>query len=244
MTKKNVTPVSVELIKKLDELSVERENFEQNDLRGSNKKLYSILSKIYTIYTEIGDDKKGTKSTFDEMKTVLKNRGVKVQKNSPALTILIRYVFKSDRVRSYNYNRVIQSAIQNGVNPEQLEQYIEDKGGIEECKKQFVKTELVVKKEMDFNDRIKEVRDNLQIFEPIFTVETKNFNVEPKPECDLVFCVGRRSDDGNSIEFFHVVKTMNKTMEKTTWKLITNDLYSEVVNSQEKSKEIFEEVMM
>lgn len=243
MSKSVNTPVSFELINKLDELSFQREQFEKNDLRGSNQKLYGILSTVYSIYTEISDDKNGTKTTFDEMKKILKERGVKVQSNSPALTVLIRYVFKSDRTRSYNYNRVIQSAIQKGVSPEGLEEYIEECGGIEECKKQFVKSEKTVQKELDFTDQVNFVKENINNIESIFSVEVGEDFVQPQPDCELVFCVGRKSPDGSSIEFFHVIKSMNKTMEKASWKLITPELYELVKNSEEKSKEIMEEVM-
>lgn len=243
MKKATVTPVSVELIQKLDQLSDQRQNFEQNDLRGSNKKLYEILSNIYSIYTEISDQKKVSKSTFEEMKKILKERGVKVQKNSPALTVLIRYVFKSDRTRSYNYNRVIQSAIQKQITPENLSDYIEECGGIEECKKQFVKSEKTIKKEHEYTDRVQLVRDNINNFESIFTVNVGDEFIEPQPDCDLIFCVGRKSLDGNSIEFFHVIKSMNKTMEKTSWKLISKDLYEMLKISEEKSNEIMDEMM-
>lgn len=242
--KNNTSSVSVEIIKKLDVLSVQRENFENNELRGSNKKLYDILSEVYSIFNEIeGDEKKTKKSTFEEMKSILKERGVKIQKNSPPLTILIRYVFNSDRVRSYNYNRVIQYAIKNNVAPEKLQDYIEECGGVEECKKKATKKDETIKKEEKLKDQIQLVRENIQNFKPIFSVQVDGKGIEPQPECELVFCVGRKSTDGLTIEFFHVVKSMNKVMEKQAWKLMNSELSEVINNSESKTKEILEEVM-
>ena len=242
--KNNTSSVSVEIIKKLDVLSVQRENFENNELRGSNKKLYDILSEVYSIFNEIEiDDKKSKKSTFEEMKSILKERGVKVQKNSPPLTILIRYVFNSDRVRSYNYNRVIQYAIKNNVAPEKLQDYIEECGGVEECKKKATKKDETIKKEEELKGQIQLVRENIQNFKPIFSVQVDEKGIEPQPECELVFCVGRKSPDGSTIEFFHVVKSMNKVMEKQAWKLMNSELSEVINNSESKTKEILEEVM-
>ena len=153
----------------LNELSKTREDFEKNTLNGSNKELYQILSKIYQIF----DDMKKNKSKFDIdfLKYALKDMNIKFQKNSPLLTILIRFVFNSDRTRSYNYNRVISSAIQANVSPENLPKFIEEQGGIEECKKKFVRSNKSLEKEEKKNTEINNVLEYIDSFESLSTIK-------------------------------------------------------------------------
>jgi|Laugresbdmm110dd_1035094.scaffolds.fasta_scaffold67648_1 hypothetical protein len=224
----------------LNELSKTREDFEKNTLNGSNKELYQILSKIYQIF----DDMKKNKSKFDIdfLKYALKDMNIKFQKNSPLLTILIRYVFNSDRTRSYNYNRVISSAIQANVSPENLPKFIEEQGGIEECKKTFVRKSSSLEKEEKINTRIQDVLDNIDNFESLSNIELGNTKIKLDDDCKLIITVGRLSSDEKSIELFKVIDSMNKSLENKILKIISKDLHSEIEQSRVQTQKTLESI--
>jgi hypothetical protein len=224
----------------LNELSKIREGFEKNTLNGSNKELYQILSKIYQIF----DDMKKNKSKFDIdfLKYALKDMNIKFQKNSPLLTILIRYVFNSDRTRSYNYNRVISSAIQANVSPENLPKFIEEQGGIEECKKTFVRKSSSLEKEEKINTRIQDVLDNIDNFESLSNIELGNTKIKLDDDCKLIITVGRLSSDEKSIELFKVIDSMNKSLENKILKIISKDLHSEIEQSRVQTQKTLESI--
>ena len=144
MRKSKTVVLNDSYINHLDQLSVIRDEFENKTLRGSNKELYKILSDVYSLFIEIDSNK--SKYDIVKLKRILKEKGFKIQDNTPLLTLLIRYVFNSDRTRSYNYNRVISSAHQREISPEKLSDFIEEEGGIEECKKRFVRDPEVLEK--------------------------------------------------------------------------------------------------
>ncbi len=65
---------------------------------------------------------------------------VKTQKNSPTLSLFVRFVFCSDRKRAHGYSYVLNAAISHGINASQLPQWIVDQGGIEEIKRKMVQS--------------------------------------------------------------------------------------------------------
>ena len=224
----------------LNQLSEIRESFEKNTLNGSNKELYQILSKIYQIFSDMKTNK--SKFDIDFLKYALKDMNIKFQKNSPLLTILIRYVFNSDRTRSYNYNRVISSAIQANVSPENLPNFIEEQGGIEECKKRFVRTITSLEKEEKINTRIQDVLDNIDNFESLSNIELGNTKIKLDDDCKLIITVGRLSSDEKSIELFKVIDSMNKTLENKILKIISKDLHSEIEQSRVQTQKTLESI--
>ena len=224
----------------LNQLSEIRESFEKNTLNGSNKELYQILSKIYQIFSDMKTNK--SKFDIDFLKYALKDMNIKFQKNSPLLTILIRYVFNSDRTRSYNYNRVISSAIQANVSPDDLPGFIEEQGGIEECKKRFVRTITSLEKEEKINTRIQDVLDNIDNFESLSNIELGNTKIKLDDDCKLIITVGRLSSDEKSIELFKVIDSMNKTLENKILKIISKDLHSEIEQSRVQTQKTLESI--
>ena len=73
-------------INHLDQLSVIRDEFENKTLRGSNKELYKILSDVYSLFIEIDSNK--SKYDILKLKIALKDRGFKIQNNTPLLTLI------------------------------------------------------------------------------------------------------------------------------------------------------------
>lgn len=240
MRKSKTVVLNDSYINHLDQLSVIRDEFENKTLRGSNKELYKILSDVYSLFIEIDSNK--SKYDILKLKIALKDRGFKIQNNTPVLTLLIRYVFNSDRTRSYNYNRVISSAIQANVSPENLPKFIEEQGGIEECKKTFVRKSSSLEKEEKINTRIQDVLDNIDNFESLSNIELGNTKIKLDDDCKLIITVGRLSSDEKSIELFKVIDSMNKSLENKILKIISKDLHSEIEQSRVQTQKTLESI--
>ncbi len=135
-------------VQKLDALSVKRDAWEKGAFKKANEELYVLLAETLDIYLEsegvtLATSVKAHGQRFNadlrkELTTRLKDMGVKVQSNSATLTMLVRYVFKSDRKRSQGYAQVLSAAVQDGIAPIKLPKYIHDAGGIEQIKRRMV----------------------------------------------------------------------------------------------------------
>ena len=213
-----IKTINQQIITRLDVMQVQNEHFENNELSRSNKTLYSLLGQVYEVFQSIGEE---DKETLKHVKSILTERGVKVQDNTPFLTVLIRYVFNSDRSKSFNYNRVISSAIQKGISPKDLPSHIEEMGGIEECKKDFIPSQKTIDKRQRMSDLIESIQREFMEMEILGTLETSN-KIKKVDGCQFVFTVGRLCEDGKTIELVEVLTEMNKVMEKTALKMMSN----------------------
>jgi len=113
----------------LDALVKERETFEREEYARSNQCLYEILTKVYRAYTQAKTSDSVLKDTVKQMKAVLQQSGERVQVNTLAINLFVRYVFRTSRQRAHNYSRTLQAAFAKGIAPEALPQFIADGGG-------------------------------------------------------------------------------------------------------------------
>ena len=223
--------IGTNFLNQLDELSDIREGYERSTLRNSNKELYEILAKVYCIFEDMNDNKSEFESNIKFLKSKFKERNIKIQKNTSWLTVLIRYVFNADRVRSYNYNRVISYAKESGVAPDELSQFIEEHGGIESCKKMMSKkkSEKILDVEFDIYD----IYENLDNFDYVAKIDLGDTKINFDDDCKLVFTVGRLGADEKTIELFGVVDLMSKRLRHKLLMLIAKDLFVHIGQSRE-----------
>ena len=240
MRKSKTVVLNDSYINHLDQLSVIRDEFENKTLRGSNKELYKILSDVYSLFIEIDSNK--SKYDIFKLKLILKERGFKPQNNTPLLTLLIRYVFNSDRTRSYNYNRVISSAHQREISPGKLSEFIEEQGGIEECKKKFVRSNKSLEKEEKKNTEINNVLEYIDSFESLSTINLGNTKLKIENDCKLIITVGRLSSDQKSVELIKILDPINKPLENKVLKLISSDLDFELKKYKIQTEKTLEKV--
>lgn len=135
-------------VQKLDALSDKRDAWEQGAFKKANDELYGLLADTLELFQASEDTADNTevkahgKEYMSKLRAELTTRlgtlGVKVQKNSSTLTMLVRYVFKSDRKRAHGYSQVLGAAIQDGIKPSDLANYIANAGGVEEIKRRMV----------------------------------------------------------------------------------------------------------
>jgi len=127
-------------VQSLDALAQRREHWEATDFKKANDGLYAILADCQEVYEQkflnAGDsDQKALRA---DLKARLQAAGVKVQVNTTTLTMMVRFVFGSDRKRAHGYTYVIKAAISHQVSAQELASWIKDNGGIEEIKRKSV----------------------------------------------------------------------------------------------------------
>lgn len=143
-------------VQTLDDLSAKRDAWEQGAFKKANEELYVLLAETLDVFLTCEDFVTTTKTkahgkTYasalrSELSERLKAMGVKVQQNSSTLTMLVRFVFKSDRKRAQGYSQVLGAAIQDGIEPADLPNYISNAGGVEQIKRRMVLSAAALEK--------------------------------------------------------------------------------------------------
>jgi hypothetical protein len=239
MAKQNSTVVAnntqaMRIFGQANELSAKREIFETTTLARTNKELYGILSNVYRLFNDAVAEK-CIKETLKLMKDVLAKRNVKVQSNSPALTVFVRYVFNSDRKRSYNYTRTLVAAAEAHIKPENLAEFIESKNGVEECKKIGGKKEETLQKEQKLKAATIEVEEQLAAMQPVACVHLPNTSVTLSDGAKYAFVVARVAANGD-FELLRAVPTSTKGMHSTAVKELAKQLVDKKAEFEIKQK--------
>lgn len=132
-----------------DELAVKYEGYEDAYVTQGNKALNVLLTEIM----ELAENVYATGNVEEVIKAMrkqLKNINIKTQKNSVDLTIIARYVTRTNRKNALVYARVIGEAFKLKKTSAELAQFIEENGGINKIREKNVNADAVrVKKEND-----------------------------------------------------------------------------------------------
>jgi hypothetical protein len=128
------------IVGEMKRLAAERDDFEKNEFERSNARLYQILGEAYGQYKLAKTTDKLLKETVKSLVAILKAEGSRVQTNTLAINLFVRFVFRSDRQRAYNYSRTLQAAYAKDIKPADLPAFIEAEGGVEQCKKTVTKS--------------------------------------------------------------------------------------------------------
>jgi len=130
-------------VQRLDALAKRREEWEATAFTKANEGLYAILAECQEVYVEkfLNAGETDQKALRADLKDRLEAAGVKVQTNTTTLTMVVRFVFGSDRKRAHGYAYVIKAAVSHFVTPSDLPTWIKTNGGIEEIKRRTVPSE-------------------------------------------------------------------------------------------------------
>jgi hypothetical protein len=226
------------IIATLDALIVEREQFEQNEYARSNKRLYGLLGKVLELYTTAAESETLLTETIKQMKERMKVRGIRVQTNTVALTLFVRYLFNTDRQRALNYSRTLQAAVQQGISVKGLSRFIEDNGGVEECKKKFTKSADVLQREAQVASRLPDVDECLgtAVSQPLATFKVLPKLVENVYDKDFFFVIAKADKQGN-VKALATVPTYSAGIANWAKKQLARDL---VARQEESSKALKE----
>ena len=162
------------IVKQLSDLVVKREKWESTDYKKANEGLYALLSSCLEMFNSkfvtAGDSDR--KTLRHELATLLKTDGIKVQTNTPTLTMFVRYVFGSDRKRAHGYAYVLKAAISYEISAEALAKFIVEQGGIEEIKRKMVASEEAIANKAKREKALEAVNANAEQAElaPLATV--------------------------------------------------------------------------
>ena len=198
-------------ISQLDDLIKQREKWENSAFKQSNTQLYQILGTCIDIYYDIEGMTDGKIKQRRALNEKLDSLKIKYTESTKLITKIIRYVFKTDRKRSYVYSRVCEEAIKSKIDGLALPKWIEKQGGIEEVRK--------VKKGTSDLDTIKNkiyqsseyLKSAPALTKPIATVD----DLQPSKEGNYNFCAAlvRTNANGTSdIVFSTVSQTVIKSL--------------------------------
>jgi len=153
------------IVQQLDALSKTRENWEKADCKKANDGLYQLLSECLDVLNAqyVRADKASQNSLRKELTDKLTATGVRVLTTSSTLTMFVRYVFNSDRNRAHGYANVLLAAIEAGIHPKDLPDFIIEAGGIEEIKRRQVKSATAIAKQDKLNAAKAEVKHEIEM---------------------------------------------------------------------------------
>jgi hypothetical protein len=204
------------VVKCADALSVAREKYETETLARSNKELYGILSDVYKLFMQAVSNE-CLKDVVKNMRYTLAQRNIRVQNNTNALTVFVRYVFNNDRKRAYNYASTLQAALQADVDADGLAEFIESKNGVEECKREFRKSDEAKSKEAQLAAAALCVVDEISSMQAQQVVKLADANVELADGTQFVFVIARANADG-MLELLQVVNKTTVAMQNAAVK--------------------------
>jgi hypothetical protein len=213
-TSSNTKMSAQTIVATADRLVEQREQWQQNEYARSNARLYEILSSVLAMWQQVKDDKELRIETVKQMKAALTAAGVRVQMNTLALPLFVRYVFRTDRNRAMNYSRTLQAALAADIDSKDLADFIERSGGVEECKRQMSKSEAVLAKEQAIESAMTLVEEQL---ENSYNSPLATFKVSPDYvqglQSGYVFLMARASSKGE-IRALAVVPSQSEGMTK------------------------------
>ncbi len=120
-------------------LQIEHDNYEKQYVEGGRMALYAVLSKIYALAIQINFS-----DYCDQILKELRNqlslkKNIKVQKNSHAITMLVRWVVGANRQTAHNYSKALQAAFSDDIAADNLSEYFVKRGGLQSVKSEAQK---------------------------------------------------------------------------------------------------------
>jgi len=141
MAKRSNKTLVLSLIAEADVVANEHEVYHEQFVTRANETLYKLLANMLRVCLDIEASGESERVIKQMRNQLLTNYGLKTQANSRTSAIVVRYIVRSGRKTAHVYGRVIEVAIENNITPEQLPDFIRDKGGIEEIRLSVVSAE-------------------------------------------------------------------------------------------------------
>ena len=103
-------------------------------IKGIIKALYEVLSKIYALALQVNiSDYRD--SILKELRNQLSlKKKIKTQKNSNAITMLVRWVVGANRQTAHNYSKALQAAFNDNITAANISAYFTERGGLQSVK--------------------------------------------------------------------------------------------------------------
>ena len=225
----------VDALKAGDALSVKNELYHKEYVVRGNQALYELLADIYALALKINMSVSKA-NILDAMRKKLKDRDIKTQFNTPAMTTVIKYVVGSDRATASNYSRVLSVAMEENLAPNELAAYISRRGGISQI--HGLEATIAAKKlgEKESKERLDILREYYSLLRftssEKFTYEGETLvhNVEKKTDketstfCFFMTTYDEAKDEYTVISAHDLGKTYEDALLRTLFKDATSDL--------------------
>lgn len=159
-----------------DLLAQQQADFYGNYIMKANDVLYGLLADLMQYSDQIlGSDYK--LEILAKMRSTLSTKhNIKVQKNTPDLTIIVKYVVRTNRKNAHVYARVLDMAYRQDVMADELEDFIRQNGGIDRIRESNVNLAGVQKRKSEDENRLKLVKAllNVKVDTPIAEFEIQS----------------------------------------------------------------------
>ena len=225
----------VDALKAGDALSVKNELYHKEYVVRGNQALYELLAEIYALALKINMSVSKA-NILDAMRKKLKDRDIKTQFNTPAMTTVVKYVVGADRATASNYSRVLSVAMEENLAPNELAAYISRRGGISQI--HGLEATIAAKKlgEKETKERLDILREyySLSRFNSAekftFGGETLVHNSEKQTDketatfCFFMTTYDEAKDEYTIISAHDLGKTYEDALLRTLFKDATSDL--------------------
>ena len=136
---------SIEVLKSLETARVSWETYE---LAASNKRLYSILQESYQYYLVMKRDSNESvrKEKLEAMESFIAERGYTFTPSTHDMTRVVKCAFGVDRRRVSAYSIALREALRQDIAAEDLVEFLEQNGGVEQIRLGGTKTLSVTKR--------------------------------------------------------------------------------------------------
>ena len=222
---------------KLDALANRRQVWQSDFYDKSNKGLYALLSECLGMYYEI----KGSpaeKVVLEGIKANLESRGIKVQTSTPVLTLIVKYVFNTERRRASAYSRALRVAAKEAISVGNFADWVTKVGGVEEVASTKGITDETIKKRSQLDNKVAEVKQLLvsQLQHPLALVP-KTALAHPADSAEYTLLIGKMLASGQT-QVLSVVPGSSGAMIEQAIRKIAQELIDKVEENIKAQAEI------
>nr|WP_315127824.1 hypothetical protein [uncultured Polynucleobacter sp.] len=156
--KKNGKLLVEQVLSEGDLLAQQQVDFYDSYIVKANDVLYGLLADLMRYSDQVlGSDYK--LEILSKMRSTLSTKhNIKVQRNTPDLTIIVKYVVRTNRKNAHVYARVLDMAYRQDVMADELEDFIRQNGGIDRIRESNTNLEAVTKKKAKGEHELKFIK--------------------------------------------------------------------------------------
>jgi hypothetical protein len=120
----------------LEAMEADRLSWEVTELAQSNNRLYGILKQVYKFYIELktNTSEDTRKAMKDALANFITQKGYSFTTISHDMTRVVKCVFGVDRRRVSAYSIALREALRLGIDAQDVAEFIEDNGGVEQIR--------------------------------------------------------------------------------------------------------------
>ena len=190
----------------------------------SNQTLYSLLAVCIVIYHNI-KGKPAEREALAAIKEALVKRGDTFNNKTKILTLIVRYVFKTQNNRAFIYSRVLGIAINDKVTPDTFADWVENFGGIEEVASKGLTPETL-NKQIKLKEKKAEVYDllNKKIAYPLGLIPMDEF-IDIAGSGEYTLLIGKTLPDGGTQVLCSIPDSTDAMIDAAVTKIANALLY-------------------